>query len=291
MRVLFSTGAVYGVSLRWAMRMAASAGCDGIELVLDPWSILAGPDRVLRLSRRLGVPVAVVHPSLFHSFGMNRLPRAFERLGDWATALGCSLVVVHPPRMRQLESSTSRFDAGLAALRRVSSGDVQVTVENVPVFAPEEWADPYIRPARLADFARERGLRLTLDTTHLASTGLPLIREYEGVAGLINHVHLSDYRLPPPLLDKPQFDTYLKHHQLPGAGQLPLQAFLHRLRAGGYSGAITLELSPVALQIWRPSRAIVLLRQAVEYVRSGWVASDEQAQLALGATASAVGAG
>jgi sugar phosphate isomerase/epimerase len=289
-RVLFSTGALWGAPLAWSVRLARAAGCDGVELVIDPSVLLAGQRRVARLSDRLGMPIVALHPSIFGFHGMNRPPSAFEQLGEWSRELGTGLVVLHPPRMVNLAANTCRFDAGLAALRKAADPGLRIALENVPLFVPEEEQHPFTRPTRLAEFAHERGLSLTLDTTHLASANLDLLREYDAVAGLVSHVHLSDFRMPARWLDRPKLDTYMKHHQLPGVGALPLRAFVQRLRATGYSGAITLELSPVALQFWRPWSMAGLLRRSVGDVRRAWHVGDlagvpvhEMAQSPVGA--------
>jgi sugar phosphate isomerase/epimerase len=81
------------------------------------------------------------------------------------------------------------------------------------------------------------------------------------------NVHLSDLRPPPWPLSTPHLHTYLKHHQIPGNGQLPLADFLGRLAADGYCGPITLEISPVALCIWWPPSVKSRLARCVAYVR------------------------
>lgn len=267
MRILFSTGALYGLPLPWALRLAAQAGCDGVELVMDPFVVLMGPRRVGMLSARAGVPIEAIHPPLFDLPGWNRQPEAFRRLAEWAEALHCPLLVVHPPRMGDLPKWVSAFDRGIQALREVTKGAVQLTVENLAVFDLADRRHPYVLPERVAEFAGKRGLGMTLDTTHVASADLPLVETYEAVAALVKHVHLSDIVQPCSLLDRPSLDTYVKHHQLPGAGHLPLRLFLRKLRESGYGGAITLELSPVALQVWRFGEPLPRLRQSVAYVR------------------------
>ena len=270
MHVLFSTGALYGAPLAWSMGLARAAGCDGVELVLDPWMVLFGPRAIARVSERVGLSVEVLHPSIFGFRGMNKPPQAFAQLGEWSRALEVGLVVLHPLRIVGLAENTARFDKGLEALRQAAYPDVRVSLENVPFFTMADRRNPFVEPEAVAEFARKRGLSVTLDTTHLASAGLDLLAQYDGVSGLVSHIHLSDYRQPRRWLDRPELDTYVKHHQLPGTGMLPLRQFVRHLRVTAYDGAITLEVSPVALQIWRPWRMLALLRRSVEYVRSAW---------------------
>lgn len=275
-RVLFSTGALYGLPLTLSLRLAARAGCDGVEMVLDPLTILAGPQRAKRLAEREGVDIAALHPSLFGLPGWTKQPLAFRRLGRYALGLDCPLIVVHPPRFENLASRMAEFERGIEALKETTADRVQVTVENVAVFGKAGRQHPYTQPANVAELAEAHGLGLTFDTTHAVSADLPVIAAYESVAHLVRHVHLSDFRLPHPLLDRPSWDTYFKHHRLPGDGEADLRSFLRRLRRRGYRGAVTLELSPVAIHAWHPRKATELVRRSVDYVREAWESASER---------------
>lgn len=279
MQVLFSTGALYGFPYPLAFRLAAAAGCDGVELVLDPWSLLAGPGVVKDCARRLRCPIHVLHPSLFGLPGWHRAPQAFPRLGEWALALECPLVVVHPPRFRDLARNTVLWDEGLEGFRRVTGGDVEITIENSAIFHPDDRLHPYVWPELVGEFARERGIRMTFDTTHAASTGLGL-QAYESVADILAHIHLSDFGLPHRMLDRPSLDTYFKHHRMPGSGELGFPAWFRRLRADGYGGSITVEVSPVALQAWNPWAPRRVLAAGVDRVREWWTAAAAPATVA-----------
>ena len=283
MRVLFSTGTLYGFPYPLAIRLAASAGCDGVELVIDPWAVLAGPGRVAECGRRLGCPVSALHPSLFGLPGWKGAPQAFPRLGQWALEIGCPLVVVHPPRFRDLGRNIVLFDEGLEAFRRVTRGAVVMAIENSAVFDAEDRLHPYVWPEHIAEFARERDIAVTFDTTHAASIGLGL-DGYEPVTDRLAHVHLSDFRLPPTVLDRPGLDTYLKHHQMPGPGGMDFRSWFRRLRADGYSGAVTVEVSPVALRVWNPWAAQARLARSVQLVRQWW-ADAAAAEMLVGETA------
>lgn len=280
MPILFSTGALYGLPYHLAFRLASAAGCDGVELVLDPWTVAVGPRAVREQGVRAGCPVRVLHPSLFGLPGWKTAPEAFPRLAEWALALGCSMVVVHPPRFAGLSENTRLFDQGLAAFRRLVGEQVEIGVENSAVFFERDRQHPYVWPEHVASFALERGMPVVFDTTHAASTGLGLVEAYDQVAGLVRHVHLSDYRRPPRWLDHPSLDTYFKHHQLPGEGELDFASFFRRLGEDGYSGDITVEVSPTALGIWSPGTAVRRLRHTVDRVRA-WAteaAQEGQAQ-------------
>ena len=57
------------------------------------------------------------------------------------------------------------------------------------------------------------------------------------------------------------------HHQMPGAGHLPLAEFVRILVKEGFGGAFTLEVSPTAIRAWSLSRIRQGLTEAVAYVR------------------------
>ena len=84
--------------------------------------------------------------------------------------------------------------------------------------------------------------------------------------------------------------SYFKHHQIPGDGDLPLVEFLRRLTADSYEGLITLEISPIALQAWSPSRARENLVRCLDFVNKAlersrdhsWTDEDEYNALERG---------
>jgi sugar phosphate isomerase/epimerase len=63
---------------------------------------------------------------------------------------------------------------------------------------------------------------------------------------------------------------------MPGQGVLPLVEFMHTLLAQGYAGVLTLEVSPMALGAWRPSRAGQRLASLVQSMRRLEAELDEQ---------------
>lgn len=270
MRVLFSTGALWGLPPAVALRLAAETGCDGVELVLDPWAIALGAERMRRTIEGHGLVVGALHPPLFALPGWSRTEESFARIGAYALAVGSPMVVLHPPRPTNLPMLHGGFDRGLRAMRRAAGAGVEITVENVAVFEPGDISHDCVWPEKVAAYAAERGLGITLDTTHQASTREDLLSTYECVYSRVRHVHLSDYQQPPRLLDRPSLDTYVKHHQLPGKGELDLAGLLRHMRIHGYDRAVTLELSPVALCLWQPGAAARLLRESVEFVRREW---------------------
>jgi sugar phosphate isomerase/epimerase len=113
----------------------------------------------------------------------------------------------------------------------------------------------------------EWNLGITFDTSHAASFGLNIVSALDVVAPRLANVHFSDRREEPPAIASGLLNALTRDHQLPGAGALPLGTFVRRLRAKSYQGALTLELSPLALGLWRDHRTLERATRAVAFVR------------------------
>ena len=267
--ILFSTGAVYVYPLRAAFWLARTSGCDGVELVVCPELLLRGPQAIRRLARQCGVSMEALHPPLFSLPRWRKGGPVLPALADLARALEIPTIVVHPPRAKSLDDPLlPAFRAQIAeARRRLAGTAIKITLENPGFFRPEDTGLPLWHLPALRRLADEEDLRLTLDTTHAGVSPYPLLDSYEMARDRLAHIHLSDLCRPPGWLDSPGLDTYVKHHQIPGAGRLPLAPFLRALVRDGYRGAITLEISPISLQIWAPWRTRRILEQVVRNVR------------------------
>jgi len=264
-KILFST--VY--PLRTAFELAKAAGCDGVELVVCPESILRGPKPIARLAERTALPIQALHPPLFDLPGWRRDDTMIARLVEIALALRIPTVVVHPPRTRRMDDrALTAFQVSLdRACAQLTTIGSQITLENPGFFRPRDSLLPLWQLPALRRFAELHGLNLTLDTVHAGVSPCPLLESYRIVRGRLAHVHLSDLGTPPPWLDQAFLASYVKHHQLPGTGVLPLGEFLRALARDAFEGDITLELSPVSLQIWDLARSQRLLTRAVEDTR------------------------
>ena len=275
-RILFSSGALYVYPLRAAFDVARAAGCDGLELDVCPEVMRCRPERIARLARETGVPVRAVHPPLFPFPGWRRDRDAIPRLVEIALALQAPTVVLHPPKAKGLGSRpVAEFVAALARARqRLRGSDTGIVLENPGFFRPGDeeyvlWHVPALRR-----FAEQCDLPIALDTAHAGSSPYPLLECYQTVRDRLAHVHLSDVANPRPHLDRSWLYSYVKHHQLPGEGHLPLAEFVGALIRDGYRGDIALELSPLRLEIWSLARARRRLVEAVDTTRQMLAAQD-----------------
>jgi len=250
--IAFSTGSLHTYGTARAAGLAAAAGFDGLEVMVDERWDTRDPAYLSALSRDVALPILSVHaparpgPVAWGSDDVARVRRAV----DLARAVGAGMVVVHPPvRYRWFAlrrppffnfslltplPRRSRYHAWLRTALTAYQAETGVTiaVENMPRHPLRgSWS------VNLFDLTRLRDLRtlpaVTLDTTHLGTWNIDIVSAYEQLADRVAHVHLSDY-------DGAQ-------HRLPGEGRLPLSPFLAALRRHAYGGAIVVELVPEAL--------------------------------------------
>jgi len=271
--IALSTGSLYSYGLARVFELAAEAGFDAVEIMVDDRWDTRQPAYLRRLSQASGLPVVAIHnpwlPNVpgWPSGSLDRL-RLSAAL---AREVGAPLVVTHLPlRIRGARVELIGFKAkrlmvpiplpGESAYHRFllegparfeAEESVVVAVENMPVkrlLGREVDIYALNRIEFLATLPH-----LTLDTTHLGTRGMDPLAVYERLKERVAHVHLSDFK-----------ET---EHLLPGDGYLPLGQLLERLARDGYGGAVTVELGPEALYAEDEARAKERLHQAVAFCR------------------------
>ena len=269
MKLSFSTGCLYIYPLKSVFAIAKDVGFDGLELVINPEVTLRGAAYVKEFVRRYDLPVFSVHPPLFPYPGWSDLPSLMPKATELALEIGCPVLVVHPPKTESLDfPHGQRYVRAVLESREALRGtSTRISIENPGIFRQQDFAFALHDPAALRAFVDRHDLPVTLDTAHAGSADFPLGNLCTLMADRLINVHFSDVGYPPKLLDRPFLDTYLKHHQLPGDGWLPLGPFLQQLVSLGYDGPITLELSPVALRIWWPPAVRRRLAWAIKWIR------------------------
>lgn len=267
--VSISTGSLYIYPLQWIMGMVADAGFDGVELALGIEAVWRERATVRKLAEARGLQVLSVHPPLFPLPGWRSFSETVKLI-DYAVEVGASIVVQHTPRTEDLDSAD-----GIAWRRAIDEArshgmnrGVLLALENRAIFTNEDRQHALSDPEMLQQFAEKHDFPLTLDTSHAASWPHDVIEVYELFRDRLVNLHLSDFRKLPAWLDRPALHTYIKHHQLLGAGDLSLRELMACVEADGYAGLVTMELSPVALEIWRPARSREKLATTVDWIRT-----------------------
>jgi len=275
LKLSLSTGSLYHLPLHTTFSLARDSGFAGIELVESLETFLRGGAYVRRLSQKYALPVFSVHPPIVSYPGHRRAGRVLPRLIALAQQVDCPLVVLHTPKTTATET-TAWSEFVRAVQNRHAYGQVQVSLENGGLYRDSD-ADFLLHDLhRLRAFADHHDLLLTLDTAHAGTAGYDLWEAYDLLDGRLANVHYSDWVQRPLFLKWQPLYTLFRHHQMPGQGGLPLEGFLRTLLARGYSGVLTLEVSPLALRAWRPSRVRERLAEMVSSIRPVEGKADER---------------
>ncbi len=269
MKLSLSTGSIYIYPLRSIFNIAKEAGFAGVELVVSPEVEWRGGSYVRHLAESYGLTIFSLHPPILPFPGWSDYCAVVPRLIDLALEAGAGYAVLHPPKVRSLADDRGRscVEALRAGLRRTAGADLRIALENRAFFRSSDRRYALGDLRELRAFADQFGLPLVLDTSHAATSSYSLAEAYRILADRLVNVHFSDMRSPPWPLNVHYLHTYLKHHQMPGQGRLPLADLLGRLAADGYCGLITFEISPIALRIWWPPSVKRQLARCVAYVR------------------------
>jgi len=272
--IALSTGSLYSYGIARVFDMAAKAGFDGIEVLVDHRWDTRQPAYLRRLSAEFELTIVAVHSpfaSQVDGWPDDQLGRLRHTV-SLAQELQAPVVVAHLPfrvhivkghlqihhlRRFWLPLPLPRRDLyhellidGLAALEEETG--VAVAIENMParsllgLTVNPYWSNS---PGEL-----ERFPHVTLDTTHLGTWGLDPAVVYEQLREHVVHVHLSNY------------DG--REHRSPPDGRMALEGFLRTLGRDGYRGAVTVECHPDALDADDEGACLTALRRAQSFCRT-----------------------
>ena len=251
--VIFSTGSLYPFGLDRVYSMVAEAGFDGVEIMMDDRWDTHQEVYLNGLAEKYGVPIRALHPPLFRGAWDLDPEETLVRVARLAPKVGADVVVAHPP------ADGIRLEAwGESTLVDAREGGVTVAVENMPrdrvqglIFG---WDRQYCyRPESLLSLGA-----VTIDTSHLAASGVGILYALEILEEQVRHIHLSDSNL-----------TGRDDHRVPGKGKLPLKEFLSALAESDYPGVVSLELKPWPLGVPKPNVVLERMREALGYTREG----------------------
>lgn len=268
-----STGSLHTYGIARAFALAADAGFDAVEVLMDQRWDTRQPAYLRQLCQATGLPIAVVH-SPFVPFVPGWPYDPLGRLREAAAVargVGAGIVVAHLPlriwlgrlEIVGLRASLRQFPIflptrrafrsflldGLAAFEEAEG--VRIGVENMPIKRVLGIPVELYALNDLDELARLP--HLTLDTTHLGTKGLDPLAVYERLRQRVVHVHLSNY------------DG--QEHRLPHDGRLPLGKLLQALAQDGYPGIVSLEVGPEVLHAEDAAQVRSHLRQALGFCR------------------------
>lgn len=249
--ILCSTGPFYMLPLGQVFEAMGKAGFARAEVMITSERESQDPAALRALAEDFGIEVGVIHaPFLLLTrrvFSTDPLEK-IKRSTEVAKGVGAPLVVIHPPYHWQIGYRRWLRD-DLDAFQ--GREDIAVAMENMfPVWIRGRGIT-FHRTTGIEDMKRFGGV--TLDTSHLAVSGIDIIRAYEELADRIVHIHLSN-----------NLGAGRDSHSPLTQGVLPIAAFLERLAATAYAGTITLELD---IRPWasQPLKLASVLRENREY--------------------------
>ena len=271
--ITLSTGSLYTYGISRVFELAAEAGFEAIEILIDHRWDSRQPAYLRRLSLESGLPIVAVHspfvPSVpgWPSDPLGRLRQS----AALAREVGAGVVVTHLPlRVHGIRIEffgLSKRPMILPLLLPVSRDYDRFLLNGLAQFEDEEGVRIGVEnmPAKrilgrrveiyslntLDALASLPGL--TLDTTHLGTWQLDPVEVWERLKTRVVHVHLSN------------FDG--EEHRLPQDGHLPVAEFLQRLKRDGYEGAVSVELNPDVLQAEDEGQVRAHLQSAVAFCR------------------------
>jgi sugar phosphate isomerase/epimerase len=250
-RVLCATGPFYMLPLGQVFEAMSRAGFTAAEVMVTSERESQDPKALRALAEDFGVEVAAVHaPFLLLTrrvFSTDPLEK-IKRSTELAQEAGASLVVVHPAfhwqrgYRRWLRTELEEFSA---------REGVTIAMENMFPLWVRGWGITVHQTTGIEDLKRFPAI--TLDTSHLAVSGIDIIRAYDELADRVVHIHLSN-----------NLGAGRDSHSPLTQGVLPIGAFLERLAGSGYGGTITLELD---IRPWanNPAKLASFLRGNREY--------------------------
>jgi sugar phosphate isomerase/epimerase len=235
MKILFSTGSLYYLPIQEVFLLAAEAGFDGCDLVID--RRFNQPDYAENVKACLDIlPVGSVHAPYAKIPAWKNHREALKQSVKIGEALGAEVVNFHPPSWFSFELGFLRWFKKVSDFQKELGLDgLSLTLENMSLIGKRLMLAPYfLNDYRdLIDFGVKKNLCFTFDTTHVGTFGEDPIEAFIRYfrTGRLKNIHLSDCRA-------------LKSHLFLGKGDLPLAKLLNTMRRLGYDGMVTLEISP-----------------------------------------------
>lgn len=229
-RLACSTASAFTLPLRAIFELLAETGFQGAEVMVTKDPATQDPETIRELAEGFGLRIDALHaPFLLVTRGVwgtepiGKIHRAIAL----AEEVGAPLVVVHPPYRWQGAYRRWMLEE-LPSLQ--GTAEVVVAVENMfPVRVRGRRIAALHTVCELADL--DPFPNVVLDTSHAAVAGLDLLEAVARLGRRIAHVHLSNNA-------GKGWDSHLPLEE----GVLDLGPFLDALAAGGFDGAISLEL-------------------------------------------------
>lgn len=254
--ILVSSGTCHRLPITEMLALVAATGADGVELLIGPEMDHFGEVQLAYWFESFAGRRHIHTPFYFAEDPQPRRRAEARRIADLARWINADLLVVHPPVFADLAVTTEECRQTVDALREGLDPACVVTLENLPLPKGDDIPHTLSSADTVADLAQRCGARVTLDTTHLATTGAPLLETHKRLGDRVVNVHLSDY-------------ANWQQHLFPGTGSLPLREYLAWIGTLRAQPDITVETAPQHAADESAETLLRVLTDAVAFVRDG----------------------
>jgi sugar phosphate isomerase/epimerase len=233
MKILFSTGCLFHLPLEETFRLAADAGFDGCDLVVN--RDFNDPRYEETIEKALStLPIHALHAPFMKVDAWGTHVQALMRCIDLAKRFGISTVNFHPPSWFHMEMKFFKWFRQISDFQKeLACEGIFLTIENMPLSGRRLKLAPYVlnRYEDLIEFGSKKNLYFTFDTTHLATFDTDVVSAFLRFfkTGRLKNIHLSDALAP-------------DQHLFFGRGDLPLARLLNTVKVLGYDELVTVEL-------------------------------------------------
>lgn len=240
-KIILSSGSLYNYGLNRFFELAKKSGFDKIELCPDFRIDTQDSKYIKKLEQEYRIKVIALH-YMMEFFGV---------WGDYKERITKSIRLAKNIKSKYLILHSWEYndpEYNNYVLRNQNkiaetAQPVQIVFEN-----STKSFDPESPKKVLTDcFSPEymnRFNNVLMDTSHVATAKLDLVKFYNKLNGKIKYIHFSDNDFS-PRKDRP--NSIEDSHLAPGYGKLPLKKFLKHLGSTKYQGIISIELMPSSI--------------------------------------------
>ncbi len=287
-KILLSTASLYPYSHKEIFSIAKDVGFDGLELVIDSNCLKGDIEKnILKLNNLINhynLPVYTVHQPLFMIYWKLGVRGTLELTFNIASQLQCKLVTIHLPIFLRPDNSCPWWDnyskQFLETISKIKQGSFYklnkfkkienesknlnkqfiesnleplITVETVLDRRVNLGKRHFTDPKVLINYVLKHNLFITFDTTHHGLKSYNIEDSFNILKSRVINIHISN--------------TKRRKHEPPYIGKIPLKEFLKFILKNSYNNFLTLEISPIALNIWSKRRVKDRLKRSINFCK------------------------
>jgi sugar phosphate isomerase/epimerase len=246
--LILSTGSLYKYGLNRIFEIARELGFDGVEIFMNDVYDTHDKKYIEKLIQTFEIPVVALHIS-----SKTNSPKMIREAVSMAESLNIPTVITRVPYFTDFRF-VSWFKNYLPKLQ--DKTEVNIAIENAPAgkgFLLPQYAMKDI-------YALKKFQHVCLDTSHLVSHHIDLMRAYKTMKKKISFIHLSNWHKS-------------NEHWMLNEGMLPLESFLTKIARDGYQGPISIKYDLKHIGGGKINKAIKHLKKAKDFYEQYYLAN------------------